>query len=242
MQSSIRTQAILVLLLALASGCSAITLQDGFHPPPGSSLDRGRIEELEVGPGGDARPLRGRSSIGPGFLALLPLFPYGHQRISPEFVGMATSLTTQSLLSDLVNVVVADLRTAGVAERVVMEGVDLQNLGADPQSGPAPYELKLTLDEGIYHRNLTLYGISFAGAFLWMIGLPTSYGSADLAFTAELFDPGGHSLGKQSFEASSRATEWLYWPFQPAYSRAMPRAYEEISARLRRFVSTTLEE
>jgi hypothetical protein len=173
---------------------------------------------------------------------LIPLFPYGHQRISPEFVGMATSLTTQSLLSDLVNVVVADLRTAGVAERVVMEGVDLRNLGADPQAGPAPYELKLTLDEGIYHRNLTLYGISFAGAFLWMIGLPTSYGSADLAFTAELFDPDGQSLGKQSFEASSRATEWLYWPVQPAYSRAMPRAYEEISAQLRRFVSTTLEE
>ncbi len=114
------------------------------------------------------------------------------------------------------------------------------SLGTSSRADAPTYELKLTLDEGIYHRNSTLYGISLAGALLWIIGLPRSYGSAELALTAELFDPEGVSLGKESFRARSGATEWMYRPAPQAYSPAMPRAYEEISPRLRAFVERSL--
>jgi hypothetical protein len=240
MRNAIRTGVTHLLLLCMATGCSVVTLKDGFVPMPADSSSRSRVSLLEVSQAGDVRPLQGRTSIGPGFLAIIPLVPYGRQKISPEFAGMASSLTTESLLSDLLSVVVTDLRAADVADQVVMHGVNLQDLGAEAGSGPPAYSLRLTLDEGIYHRNMTLYGLSFAGAFLWMIGLPVSYGSANLALTAELLDPAGELLGKQSFEARSRATEWLYRPFQPAYSPAMPRAYGEISPQLRQFVETEL--
>lgn len=240
MRSSISVTATLLLLLAVASGCSAVTLRTGFTPEPGSTNAGDRISRLKVSGTADARPLQGRSSLGPGFFAVIPLVPYGHQRISPGFGVMSSSLSTGSFLSDLVEVVIEDLRIAGVAKQVLGESVNLRNLGPDGEKEISPYELRLILDEGLYHRNMTLYGVSLAGAFLWMVGFPTSYGSADLAISAELLDPAGRSLGKQSFEIRESVTEWLYYPLPTAYSRAMARAYGQISPQLRDFVATTL--
>ncbi len=240
--------ALLAIWLCVLPGCRSVTLPSAFEPAPAESEARGArlaIDSLVVSAGEDARPLGGRSSVGAGFLAWIPLVPYGHQRFSPEFPGLAASLASESLLSDLATVVARDLRAAGVADRVVQEGVKLEDLSTsradEPTTQRTSHELRLTLDEGIYHRNLTLYGLSFAGAFLWIVGLPVSYGSADLAITAELFAPDGRSLGSESFAEKSRATEWLYRPLGPAYSRAMPRAYGAISSELRSFVLRTLD-
>jgi hypothetical protein len=216
-------------------------LRDRLRPEPAAPGAVARVAALEVVLGEDERPLQGRSSIGPGLLSWIPLVPYGHQRISPETGALATSIETETFLGDVADAVVADLQAARVAERVGREEKPLEDLGGEPTRAADPaYRLKLTLDEGIYHRYLTLYGISIPGAFLWMVGLPVSYGHADLAFTVELLDPAGAFLGRRSFDAKEGATEWLYWPFTASYTRAMPRAYEDISPDLRQFVAESL--
>ena len=230
----------LLLALLLLPGCGVKTFANAFEPVPAPNSVRGRVARLEVNGVRDARPLGGRSIVYPYFLLLIPLVPYAHQQFSPESAVMSSSLVTGSMLDDVVDVVVRDLRLAGVADEVQKVGVDLRDLGETAGVESPPYELRLTLDEGIYHRNATLYGLSFAGALLWMIGFPNTYGSAELALTAELFDPNGKSLGKESFREKSGATEWMYRPAPQAYSPAMPRAYSEISPKLRRFISTAL--
>lgn len=230
----------LLLVLALVPSCGVKTFGNAFEPTRAATSSSGRIALLEVAADRDARPLGGRSTVGPYFLVLIPLIPYGHQQLSPESAMMSGTLTTDSMLDEVVSVVVRDLQHASVADQVREHGVDLRDLGPAAGAGEPAYELKLTLDEGIYHRNSTLYGLSLAGAFLWMVGFPSSYGSAELALTAELFDPDGNSLGKQSFREKSGATEWMYRPAPQAYSPAMPRAYGEISPQLREFVSRAL--
>ena len=230
----------LLLILLLLPSCGVKTFDNAFDPAQPLSSTGRSVALLEVTGDRDARPLGGRSSIAPYFLVLIPLVPYGHQQFSPESAVMSSTLTMGSMLDEVVSVVVRDLRHAGVADQVRKHGVDLRDLGEVARAEPPAYELKLTLDEGIYHRNATLYGISLAGALLWMIGFPNTYGSAELALTAEVFDPEGRSLGKQSFREKSGATEWLYRPAPQAYSPAMPRAYAEISPQLRQFVSNAL--
>jgi len=229
------------LVLSLLPSCSVKTLGNAFEPAQAESSSSERVPLLEVTGDRDARPLGGRSSVGPYFLVLIPLVPYGHQQLSPESAMMSGTLTTDNMLDEVVGVVVRDLQRAGVADQVRRHGVDLRDLGTAAGAKAPAYELKLTLDEGIYHRNSTLYGLSLAGALLWMIGFPSSYGSAELALTAELFDPDRKSLGKQSFREKSGATEWIYRPAPQAYSPAMPRAYGEISPQLREFVSRALD-
>ncbi len=230
----------LLLVLTLLPSCGVKTFDNAFEPARPLDLQGGRVASIEVSGARDARPLGGRSIVAPYFLVLIPLVPYGHQQFSPESAVMSATLTKDNMLDEVVSVVVRDLQHAGVADQVRRHGIDLRNLGEASGGDARSYELKLTLDEGIYHRNATLYGVSLAGALFWMIGFPVSYGSAELALTAELFDPDGRSLGKQSFREKSGATEWLYRPAPQAYSPAMPRAYGEISPQLRKFVSTTL--
>lgn len=239
MRSDARSWVALLSILAfLQSGCTVVSLRQGFQPP--SAVAAAPVESLRVEVAGDRRPLGGRSSLGPGYLALLPLFPYGHQKIAPEFAAMGASIESDSLAGDLAAIVAADLRAAGLARRVNKGSEALSDLGVGPERASQDHVLRITLDEGLYHRYLTLYGLSFAGALLWMVGLPNSYGRAELAFSAELVAPDGRVLGTRSFEGSARATEFLYRAMPFAYSGAMPRAYAEISPELRVFVADSI--
>ncbi len=100
--------------------------------------------------------------------------------------------------------------------------------------------LELTLTEGVFNRNVTLYCVSFAGALLWVVGAPVSYGSAELGIRAELKDASGQSLGSRGFAKSESVVEWLYRPVGPAFTRTMVEVYGEISPELRGFVTETL--
>jgi hypothetical protein len=99
-----------------------------------------------------------------------------------------------------------------------------------------------TITAAFYERNMTLYGLSLGGALSWFAGFPNSYGSANLAVTAVLQDSSGETLGSKRFEASERAVEWLYYSAIPVYTRAMVRAYDQISPGLRDFVHSVLTE
>lgn len=177
----------------------------------------------------DARPFKGRSRVAPGLLAIIPLVPYGHQQISPDrFTG--------SFPLALVDIVLADLRTSGIARQVLREG----DLLPGQVSPVAPYRLHLELKEGVFHRNVTLYGLSVFGTFLWLVGLPVSYGTTELEFGAKLEAPDGKSLGEARFAEKTGATEWLYYPLVPAYTSKLPDTYARVSPRLRSFLRESL--
>jgi hypothetical protein len=220
-----------VLASVLGFGCATpTTLVEAYEPRP----DRGAsplIEELVVDMGSDERPLGGRSSIGGGLLILIPLVPYGHQQIAPDrFTG--------SFSDDVLSTVVADLRAAGVARSVLKAGDRLPG-----QAAPvSPYTLEIGLAEGTLHRNVTAYGLSFFGVFLWMVGIPTAYGSSELAITAELREPSGRSLGTGAFEGEAGFAEGMYYnPFAPTATARLAEAYQPISEELRRFLRDSLQ-
>ncbi len=240
-RSRSRTRAIALLISCslVTSGCSMVSLRGGFEPAT-APASRPTVQTIRVVVGDDARPLQGRSAVGAGFLAYIPLFPYGHQQMDPGFGVLAGNVEAESYVAEVASVVVDDLQAMGIAGRVMRGNEVLRDLGDQGSALPQDHRLIITLDEAIYHRYMTAYGLSIAGALLWFVGLPTSFGSADLAFTAELRDPSDRILGSRSFEATSGATEWLYRPLQYAYPPAMPRAYTEISPQLRAFVSESL--
>jgi len=218
-----------VSLFGCLAGCAADSLVARFDPA-GAVVPVPLVDTLTIAVGPEARPDAGRSSVGPGFLAWIPLIPYGHQRYAPELVS-SRYRGAEGFRRDLADTVVADLRAAGIARRFVFAGESLPGLA--PESSCT---LQVTFTEGVYHRYLTLYGVSFAGAFLWFVGFPTSYGSTDLGLRAELLDPTGAPLGSEHFTGSESAIEWLYRPMGPAYSSKLPDAYEQISPGLRSFV------
>jgi hypothetical protein len=227
--------AVLGATCLLLIGCTSVSLVERFEPAPKGNVRTG-ADALLVVVEPDARPLQGKSHIGSGFLALIPLVPYGHQQYSPEFSLLSAAMTESDFPSEVARTVIKDLRAAGVAGWVGRPEDRLPGQSA-PQ---AAVTLHLTLTEGVFHRNLTAYGVSFVGALLWMVGLPTSYGSAEIGLVAELRDAAGTSLGRQEFRGKESATEWLYRPMGPAYTRALPGAYAQISPGLREFVSAAL--
>lgn len=218
----------------LLSGCTSISLVEGFEPAQAAA--RGGDGALFVVVEPDARPLQGKSHVGSGFLALIPLVPYGHQQYSPEFAVLSSAMTESDFPNEVARTVIKDLRAAGVAGWVGRPEDRLPGQ-ATPANAATLY---LTLTEGVFHRNLTAYGLSFAGALLWIVGLPTSYGSAEIGLTAELRAADGTSLGQREFHGKESAVEWFYRPLGPAYTRALPGAYGQISPGLREFVTSTL--
>ncbi len=225
----------LLVVAVLVSACATVSLPDGFEPvsPPASGM---AVELLEVVLERDARPLQGRSKVGIGMITFIPLVPYAPQKLSPELAGPQNAIKTQDFPHDVAKTVIKDLRTARVAGWVGAPNDRLPGPGSDR---PA-YRLRLTVEEGIYHRNVTLYGVSFLGLFFWIAGLPISYGSAELIFAVELMDPWGKLLGRKRFDSRVGCVEWLYYSLGPAYNGAMSKSYAQISPRLREFVSSSL--
>lgn len=177
--------------------------------------------------------------IGTGFLAYIPLVPYGHQQFSVDSMAVKAALNAAGgpgdFHADLERVVVSDLQAAGVA-RSVSSKTHTPPFMAKPQG----YSLHLTLLEAACQRYLTAYGVSVAGLVLRLFGAPLSYGSADLTIDADLQDPDGRSLGRKQLSGKADVTEWLYAPFPGSCLRKMPDTYAQISPRLRDFVVSAL--
>jgi len=170
----------------------------------------------------DSRPLQGKSSLGGGWLIFIPLWPYGTQRISPD-----GATPGRGFPGEVTETVVRDLQSAKIATKV-----EAREFRPDETLPRGAYSLHLTLLEGIYNRHSTAYGLSFAGVYLWLLGLPVSYGSVELGVMAEVRDSRGRSVGASQFYAETGVTEFFYYNMSRAYSKAMVEAYEEISPDL----------
>ena len=229
----VRLVAWFLLNQMLIIGCGMNTpLENSFHPA-GPMTSGPKAEAIFVSVGPEARPLKGATSAGKTALAFIPLVPYGPQKISPEFFTKTGQVRPGGFRRDVADTVIKDLTAAGIA-RVVADPERI----LDKDRIKNPYYLGLTLKEGIMNRNLTLYGLSFAGGLLCLF-LPCAYGSVEIELEAEMKSADGDSLGIETFEGKDGVTEWLY--NMGAFTRALPKVYGQISPKLRGFVVAAID-
>ena len=226
----------IVIVTLLSAGCvtppGTMSNSVRFAPPSSTSTNR-QVLALHVNKAQEGRPDGGRSSIGIGFITFIPLVPYGPQRFTPERYFANAAMFNYDFKEDLAQTVVKDLMASGLAQSVSYDPF------VTPQSLGGVNRLELTLKEGVWHRNFTLYGCSVFGVYLWLVGLPVSYGHANLAYEAVVYAPDGAELGRRSFEAELPLTESAYAsPHQ--YPRRLPLLYEKMSPDFRAFVGDCL--
>lgn len=232
------TRAVLLVstagLLVLATGCATPTAMSSSVKYEGPVCERHLAQVLQVSKAGEGRPGGGASRIGIGFITFIPLVPYAHQRFTPERYYKNATMMDYNFKDDLAQTIVKDLTAAGVAQTV---GYD--SFGNATMKNDGPPRVELTLKEGVWNRNFTTYGCSFMGVYLWLVGLPVSYGHADMAFEAVVRSSDGSELGRKTFEAQLPLTESAYNTHK--FPRRLPMLYEQISPGFRRFVSDCLK-
>jgi hypothetical protein len=180
----------------------------------------------------EGRPLAGESEYAGGYLILIPLWPYGWQEMTPEFIYEQGKLAPYDFRGDITKIMVKDLRAAGIANEVVIGGeVDT--------SGTGSHQLRVILKEGIWHRHPTFYCLSLPGLLFYSFGLPVSYGSGELKLELELLDGSGTVVGKQEFTEKESATQWP-WSSAHCLMRALAVCYQKMSPKIRNFVLSTL--
>jgi len=224
----------LIVVLLLASGCTAPSAMSSAVRYNGSIGADRTVQALHVGVAREGRPDGGESRIGIGFITFIPLVLYAPQRFTPERYYANAAMIQYNFRDDLSQTIVKDLTAAGLAR-----SVGFNTFGGVTAVPSDIYRLDLTLKEGIWNRNFTTYGCSIMGVYLWVFGLPVSYGSADLSFEAVVYAPGGEELGRRAFGARLPLTESIYVPHK--FPRRLPLLYEQISPDLRHFVRDCLK-
>ena len=215
--------------------CSCVsTLSSSFKPSP-PIRQEAVVDTIKVCKAVEDRPLGGKSRIGAGFLALIPLMPFASQQFTPERYMANQAGLQYSFLEDISQTVDKDLKASGIARHIDLLSVERPEFPL----APSCYVLCLTLHEGIWNRNFTTYGLSFAGAILWL-GLPVSYGSVILKIEAIMYDRNGKQLGTKIWLQQIRLTEWIY-SSPSRVPRRLLILYDRISPELRQFVTATLE-
>lgn len=238
----------LLAATCMTTGCRSHNLSKAYEPRP-PVIQTPKAETLLVEFPAENRPLKGKSKNAPAVLAMIPLIPYGHVITAPELYMRGRYKYSYSFNKDLQDAVVNDLKNSGIFQNVyagerVIKDTRISVLDLAPvfqwegKTNTVPKGcrvLSLRLDEGVMHRNFTMYGLSVAAMPLWIIGAPTGYCHFDLRLTAELKDDSGKTLAERSFAGKEKYTEWLYNASSGGLN-AMPAAYDQISGELRCFV------
>jgi len=249
----VSTGFVMVLLLA---GCRTHTLSRAFIPQS-AVVDVPVTQTLLVEYPLENRPLGGKSKVWNGMLVLIPLVPYGHNVATPEFYMRGRYRFSYSFNSDLQEAIIKDVKASGLAKEVLAGGRQLKDFrmrydlattgtvapeftweGGTNAVPKGARVLSLRLDEGVMNSYVTTYGLSFAVFPFWLVGAPIAYSDFDLKLTALLKDDQGRVLAERSFAAKDDYCECLY--NNGAGLRSMPRAYGEISGKLREFLKANL--
>ncbi len=220
-------------LLIMVSGCATPMAMSSSVKYEGPVCEKHLAHVLQVGKAGEGRPDGGASRIGIGFITFIPFVPYAHQRFTPERYFKNAAMMDYDFKDDLAQTVIKDLTAAGIAQSV---GYD--SFGNAVTKNEGLPRIELALKEGIWNRNFTTYGCSVMGVYLWVVGLPVSYGHADMAFEAVVRASDGAELGRKSFTAQLPLTESAYVAHK--FPRQLPLLYQQISPGFRRFVCDTL--
>jgi hypothetical protein len=220
---------LLCVLASVAWGCSSAPREPfaEFEPGPAIASAPG-VQRLVIDLGAEVRPEGGRNRIGAGFLAFIPLWPYGPQEWRRIY-------NRSDLRDELAATIARDMLASGMT-RDAFTGT-LAMARTLPGS-IEPHVLRVTVHEAVWNRNCTAYGLSLLGPILWMLSAPVSYGSGQVDFTAELVGPDGAALASERFVAVRGITEWPY--SRGAVSGPFSEMYAGISPGLRALVSRGL--
>ena len=233
-----------VLLLVFAlTGCAQVRPLSSLYAPGSSGLTEKKVDTLLVLEPAENRPLvqmskaRKKGSL----LPFIPLVPFAHQQFTPERVWSIGTKSEYLFRKDLGETIANDLRTYGIARRVVyVEKVEDYPLNP----GEEALILQSKLSEGCWNRYNTTYGFSVFSMYLHLIGAPVSYGNVTLQIDFTLKDTAGGELGRETFKGVQNVTEWM-WPYDRnvavSVMRQLSVIYDDISHDMRPFISNAAD-
>lgn len=234
---------ITLLALVFMYGCNSVT-EPPVHcyipEPPIKKKDYSPKNALFINKITDLRPKN--ETLTPNMntdpLVLIPLWIYATSRVNPL---VRYNFLQNDVPEILQRTVAIDLRASGLFRRIISKDIVNSQLTAPPES----YSLDLTLIKAVWVRHLTTYGLSYAGAFLWLLGLPASYGSVELELKASLHEPlTGKVIGEKTFSESVSCTEWIYGQVDynpPRSEYILKEIIPRITKNIRLFVLTNVD-
>jgi hypothetical protein len=193
---------------------------------------RGKEEKITFEP--DATPL-----------ILIPLWPYSHSNLNPI---IRFSYFQPSLIDVLNKLFVTDISAAGIFKQVLNAPKGIEQIEFERKLfsiNPGTYKLEIILKKAVWSRNLTSYGLSYPGTFLWALGFPVSYGNVYFSIEAILYAPGGSKLiGKKQISKETSCTEWIYDQinYKPPISEfKLAEIFPKVTKELREFIFQTIK-
>ncbi len=224
------------------SGCYSFDESIYEYHPPVSVVDKPLADNCYVMTILDLRPVSQRdistNMNDDPYVSYIPFWPYSKSELNPMMKYDYFHLDLQDMLQILI---ARDLRFSGMFQNV--KTVRFDENSEKPVFG---YVVKINITEAVWNRNLTTYGLMFAGTMLWGIGLPVSYGNVSMEIEAELIDAQTkNSIAKDKFRAETPCTEFLFYQSDYTPSIAENRLchiFPSITAQLRAFVLKNLSE
>ncbi len=225
-----------IATICLMSGCASFDERIHEYHPAGPIVDKPVAENCYVMPVMDIRPLEQRdmkTNINDDlYVSYIPLWFYSKSVLNPLMKYDYFHHDLQDMIQILIS---RDLRSSGLFQNV--KPVRYDENSEKPVFG---YVIKLWITEAAWNRNLTTYGLMFAGTFLWGFGLPVSYGSVSMEIEAELIDAQTKEvIAKEKIRAETSCTEFLFnnSEYTPSISEIkLCEIFPAITAQLRTFI------
>ena len=171
---------------------------------------------------------------------LIPLWPYSHSDINPI---IRYSFFQAPLPEAIKRLVVTDIKASDIFQKVVTTAYNADTYMSSEDELNA-YRLSITLKDAVWSRNLTSYGLSYPGTFLWVIGFPVSYGEIYMNLNVEFYAPITRKLiAKKTIRKSINCTEWIYDQinYKPPISEfKLTEIFPEITKEIRTFLIDSL--
>jgi len=177
-------------------------------------------------------------------LILIPLWWYSHSDLNPV---IRFSYFQPSLIDVLNKLFVVDINAAGIFKQVLNSPKGIEQIKFEKKLfsiNPNTYKLVIILEKAVWSRNLTAYGLSYPGTFLWALGLPVSYGNVYFSIKAVLHAPGNKIIGKKQISEQIPCTEWIYDQinYQPPISEfKLAKIFPKVTKELREFIFQTIK-
>ena len=173
-------------------------------------------------------------------LILIPLWPYTHSNLNPV---IRYSYFQPSLIDVLNKLFVVDINASKIFKQVLNSPKGIEQIKFENKLfsiDPSTYKLEVILEKAVWSRNLTCYGLSYPGTFLWALGLPVSYGNVYFSIEAVLYAPGGEKIiEKKQISKEISCTEWIYDQvnYKPPISEfKLAEIFPKVTKELRDFI------
>ena len=238
------TGIILITFLALFSGCRTFNEKRSVYIPRPSITSKAPLVKsllvekvINEQPSDESLPFNPNNDP----WILIPFCFYSSEKVDPV---IKRNFFQNNLDEAMQRLIIKDLRASGIAENVTCSDI-LNAPGACKWKNK--YRLVITLQHAVWNRNITAYGLSYPGTFLWVFAFPVSYGNVEIELEAKLFPPGKSTkpLATRIIKREHSCTELIYDQvgYQSSVSeRILVRMFPEIVSELRDFVYNTLKQ